>query len=416
MTNTSTNNTDFKQWLVSLKTRIRQSQIKAAIKVNEELLRLYWDLGHDIVVRQMDAEWGSGFFERLSKELRAEFPEMKGFSDTNLKYCKRFYQFYTQDNTILHQVGEEIVQQVVGQIENPKLQQPVAKLQIADNNNDIILQQLAEESLPQTGVKIQISENETDTIRQQVADEFSIPLIFQIPWFHHVQIFTRCKSVKEAIFYVRKTIENGWSRAMLINFLEIDLYQKQGKSLNNFARLLPEAQSDLAKEILKDPYNFDFIALTEKHKERELEVALSANITKMLLELGKGFAFVGRQVPIMAGSKELFMDMLFYHLKLRCYVVVELKACEFDGAFTGQLGVYVSAVNHQLRTVFDNPTLGLLICKTKDNVMAQYSLESSSQPIGISKYELSQLLPENIKSELPSIEEIEEKIKEITEV
>ena len=340
---------DFKQWLGLLKTRIRQSQIKAAIKVNEELLHLYWDFGHDIVVRQMDAEWGSGFFEQLSKELRTEFPDMKGFSSTNLKYCKRFYQFYTQD----------------------------------------------------------------DIIRQQLTDEFKTSLIFQIPWFHHVQIFTKCKSAQEALFYIRKTVENGWSRAVLMNFMDADLYQKQGKALNNFERLLPEVQSDLAKEILKDPYNFDFLTLTENYKEFELETALSENITKMLLELGKGFAFIGRQVPIKAGNKELFMDMLFYHLKLRCYIVIELKARDFDGAFTGQLGVYVSAVNHQMRTEFDNPTLGLLICKTKDNVMAQYSLESSSQPIGISEYELSQLLPENIKSELPSIEEIEKKLKEI---
>ena len=375
------NTPDFKQWLVSLKTRIRQSQIKAAIKVNEELLRLYWDLGHDIVMRQMDAEWGSGFFNRLSQELRAEFPEMKGFSERNLYSMKQFYQFYTQDNTIF--------QQVVGKTETPILHQLGAKLQITDNKKDIIL--------------------------QQVAEEFEIPLIFQIPWRHHVEIFTKCKSVKEALFYIRKIVENGWSRAVLMNFLDTDLYKRQGKALNNFDYLLPEVQSDLAKEVLKDPYNFDFLTLTENYKERELETALSANITKMLLELGKGFAFVGRQVPIRAGSKELFMDMLFYHLKLRCYIVVELKACDFDGAFTGQLGVYVSAVNHQMCTEFDNPTLGLLLCKTKDNVMAQYSLESSSQPIGISEYELSQLLPENIKSELPSIEEIEEKLKEITE-
>jgi len=246
-------------------------------------------------------------------------------------------------------------------------------------------------------------------------DEFKTPLVFQVPWGHHREIITKCKSGKEALFYIQKTVENGWSRAVLMNFLDADLYHKQGKALNNFERLLPEVQSDLAKEVLKDPYNFDFLTLTENYKERELETALSENITKMLLELGKGFAFVGRQVPIKAGSKELFMDMLFYHLKLRCYVVVELKARDFDGAFTGQLGVYVSAVNHQMRTEFDNPTLGLLICKTKDNVMAQYSLESSSHPIGISEYELSQLLPDNIKSELPSIEEIEEKLKEITE-
>ncbi|GHT15670.1 hypothetical protein AGMMS4956_16130 [Bacteroidia bacterium] len=368
-------NTDFKQWLVSLKTRIRQSQIKAAIRVNEELLRLYWDLGHDIVVRQMDAAWGSGFFEQLSQELRAEFPDMKGFSVVNLTYCKRFYQFYIQDTIIRQQL--------------------VSELQNAENQDVTFLQQVVEE------------------IRPQLGGEFKVHPIFQIPWGHHVLLFTKCKTVAEALFYVRKTIENGWSRAVLMNFLDTDLYRRQGKALNNFDRLLPDAQSDLAKEILKAPYNLDFLTLTEGYKERELEIALSENITKMLLELGNGFAYVGRQVPVQVGSKELFMDMLFYHLKLRCYVVIELKACEFDGAFTGQLGVYVSAVNHQLRGEHDNPTLGLLICKTKDNVMAQYSLESSSQPIGISEYELSHLLPENMKSSLPSIEEIEEKLKEI---
>jgi len=375
---------NFKQWLVSLKTRIRQSQIKAAIRVNEEMLRLYWDLGHDIVARQMDSVWGSGFFEQLSKELRAEFPEMKGFSVVNLTYCKRFYQFYARDASIRQQVADEIPQQFV------------AELKVAENKDDTFLQQVVEE------------------IPHRLGAELESHPVFQIPWGHHIQIFTKCKSVKEALFYVRKTIENGWSRAVLMNFLETDLYQRQGKALNNFDRLLPDEQSDLAKEVLKDPYNFDFLMLTEGYKERELETALAENITKVLLELGKGFAFVGRQIPIKVGNKELFIDMLFYHLKLRCYIVIELKACEFDGAFTGQLGVYISAVNHQIRDKSDNPTLGLLICKTKDNVMAQYSLESSSHPIGISEYELSDLLPENLKSSLPSIAEIEEKLKEIT--
>ncbi|GHT54953.1 hypothetical protein AGMMS49982_20380 [Bacteroidia bacterium] len=371
------NSPDFKQWLGSLKLRIRQSQIKAAIRINEELLRLYWDLGHDIVVRQMDATWGKGFFAELSKELRGEFPDMSGFSGTNLKYCKRFYQFYTQDKTIFHQLG--------------------GKLQNTENQDVIIRHQVGDE------------------IRQQVADEFKVHPIFQIPWRHHVEIITKCKSVKEALFYVRKTIENGWSRAMLMSFLDTNLYQRQGKALNNFDRLLPDVQSDLAKEMLNDPFNFDFITLTDGYKERELEIALSENITKMLLELGDGFAYMGRQVPIQVGDKELFMDMLFYNLKLRCFVVIELKAVDFDGAFTGQLGVYVSAVNHQLRGEHDNPTLGLLICKTKNNVMAQYALESSNQPIGISEYKLSHLLPENMKSSLPSIEEIEDKLKDIPE-
>jgi predicted nuclease of restriction endonuclease-like (RecB) superfamily len=346
---------EYRQWLIDLKNKIRQSQIKAAVKVNTELLRLYWDLGHDIVIRQMDAAWGSGFFEKLSKDLKKEFPDLKGFSMVNLTYCKRFYQFYTQDVSILQQVVEEIP--------------------------------------------------------QQLAEELESHSIFQIPWFHHVQIFTKCKSVHEALFYVQKTIENGWSRAVLMNFLEADLYSAQGKSLNNFSRLLPETQSDLANEILKDPYNFDFFTLTEKYKEKELEDALIDNITKFLLELGQGFAYIGRQVPVKTGKKERFIDLLFYHTELHCYVVIELKAGEFEAEYAGKLGLYISAINHQRKKETDNPTIGLMICKTKDNIEVQYSLEIINQPIGVSEYKLSKLLPENYKSVLPSIEDIENQLK-----
>jgi predicted nuclease of restriction endonuclease-like (RecB) superfamily len=215
-----TTNNDYKQWLIDLKKRIRQSQIKAAIKVNTELLRLYWDLGQDIVIWQMEAAWGSKILKQLSKDLITEFPDMKGFSHTNLKYCKRFYQFYNQSNAIVPQIGQQLADQ------------------------------------------LQVAENKASTINPQVVDQFEHNSIFQIPWFHHVQIITKCKSTKEALFYIQKTIENGWSRAVLMNFLETDLYNRQGKSLNNFNCLLPEVQSDLASEIIKDPYNFDFLTLT----------------------------------------------------------------------------------------------------------------------------------------------------------
>jgi predicted nuclease of restriction endonuclease-like (RecB) superfamily len=377
MTNTLLKNTDFKQWLGDLKLRIRQSQIKAAIKVNEELLRLYWDLGHDISVRQMDSAWGSGFFEQLSRELKAEFPKMTGFSESNLKYAKRFYLFYTQDNKILQQVVEE------------------------------------KQNLHQLGEKIQVVVNDDVIIRQQPVDEFTTHPIFQIPWSHHILIFTKCKSTKEALFYVQKTIKNGWSRAVLLNFIDADLYNTQGKALNNFDRFLPDVQSDLAKETLKDPYNFDFLTLTENYKEKELEDALVANITHFLLELGQGFAYMGRQFPIKVGNRERNIDLLFYHLGLRCYVVIELKIKEFEPEHAGKLGYYVTAVNHQLKKDCDNPTIGLLICKTKDNIDVQYSLESSTQPIGVSAYEFSKLVPENFKSSLPSIEEIEDELTKI---
>jgi predicted nuclease of restriction endonuclease-like (RecB) superfamily len=293
-----------------------------------------------------------------TKELSEEFPDMQGFSTRNLYNMKQFYLFYSQDSESPHQAGAE----------------------------------------------------REEMILHQVGAELDDCPIFQIPWRHHMEIMSKCHSINEALFYVQKTIENGWSRAMLMNFVEMDLYASQGKALNNFSRLLPDAQSDLARETLKDPYTFDFITLTEGYKERELETALVDNITKFLLELGQGFAYVGRQVPIQIGTKEKFIDLLFYHLKLRCYIVVELKATDFEAAYTGQLGLYVSAVNHQMKAAVDNPTIGLLICKTKDNIEAQYSLESSSQPLGISEYQLSKLLPKDFKSSLPSIEEIEQEL------
>jgi predicted nuclease of restriction endonuclease-like (RecB) superfamily len=367
---------EFKQWFGDLKTRIRQSQLRASIKVNSELLHLYWDLGKDIVSRQMESSWGSGFFGKLSKELKKEFPDMQGFSERNLYNIKRFYLFYSQDKENLHQLGAKTG--------DPNLHQLGGELEKTD---------------------IQFSINSL-----QLDDDLENHPIFQIPWRHHVEIFTKCKSVPEAMFYVQKTIQNGWSRAVLMNFIEANLYKAQGKAINNFDRLLPDVQSDLAKETLKDPYNFDFLTLSENYREKELEDALVTNITKFLLELGQGFAFIGRQYPIQIGNKSRFIDLLFYHLELRCYVVVELKVDEFEPEHTGKLGYYVSAVNNQLKKDADNPTIGLLICKTKDNIEARYSLESSSQPIGISEYNLLELLPEDFKSSLPSIEEIEREL------
>ena len=365
---------EYKQWLVDLKARIRQSQLRAMIKVNNEMLRFYWDLGHDIVVHQMDAVWGNGFYQNLSKDLKAEFSDMQGFSVTSLKYCKYFYQFYSQD------------------IQNR--------------------QQFTDTIRPQAVDELQVAENEARINCPQVVDEIKFNPLFSIPWGHQRGIIDKCKTVHEAIFYVQKTIQNGWSRAVLMNFIQADLYSAQGKSINNFDRLLPDMQSDLAKETLKDPYNFDFVKLTGKYREKELEDALVENITKFLLELGQGFAYVGRQYPIQIGSRERNIDLLFYHLELRCYIVIELKVSEFEPEHTGKLGYYIVAIDEQLKKDVDNPTIGLLICRTKDNIEALYSLKSSNQPIGISEYNLSKLIPENFKSSLPSIEDIEKELNE----
>lgn len=336
----------YKNWVVELKLRIRQSQIKAAFKVNKEMLRLYWKIGQDILEKSKTAQWGDLLIPQLSRDLIEEFPDMKGFSPSNLKYMRSFYLFYSQ----------------------------------------------------------------VDIIGQQLVDQLEDNQIFQIPWGHHIFLFTKCKTKNEALFYIAKTIENGWSRNILMNVFETNLYAVQGKAITNFAAQLPTLQSDLAQQALKDPYNFDFLAMRQGYNERELEDALTHNITKFLLEMGSGFAYIGRQIRIEIGEKEFFIDLLFYHLKLRCYIVIELKTGEFKAEYVSKLGLYVSAVNHQMKESCDQPTIGLLICKTKDEVVAQYTLESTSQPIGISEYQLSKLYPRDIEGVIPSIEEIEKEL------
>ena len=364
---TMASNSDFKSWVSQLKQDIRSAQIRAAIKVNTELLRLYWRMGADICEKQKSASWGDGWLKELSRELMTEFPDMKGFSHRNLQYIRQWYLFYNQENTI--------VQQAVAQLEDVNVQQAVAKLD--------------------------------DDMRQQTVAQISEDVFFSVPWGHHLYIISQCKDVDRAVFYLKQTVENGWSRAVLLNYLDTNLYERQGKAVNNFNRLLANPQGELAAQTLKDPYNFDFLTLDGEYRERELEQALTHNVTRFLLELGTGFAFVGSQVPLQVGEDTVYPDLLFYHLELRCYVVVELKVTKFKGEHLGQLGVYVSAVNHIKKKPTDSPTIGLLICKTKNNVMAQYALEATSQPIGISEYQLSKLMPENIQSQLPTIEDIE---------
>lgn len=232
-----------------------------------------------------------------------------------------------------------------------------------------------------------------------------------IPWGHHKVIMDKYQNnIKKAIFFVRKTIVNNWSRGMLENFVDTDLYERQGRAITNFQNTLPQPHGDLAQELSKDPYTFDFVSIAENYREKELKDALEKNIAKFLLELGSGFAYMGREYRIKIGSTEQFIDMLFYNTKLHCYVVVEIKTRKFEASSLGQLGTYVAAVNHELREETDNPTIGLLICKTKDNVLAKYALEAINEPIGISEYELAKLFPADFKGTLPTVEEIESNI------
>jgi len=248
-------------------------------------------------------------------------------------------------------------------------------------------------------------------IGQQAVDQFTQQAVAQIPWGHNILIFTKSKSINEAHFYIQQTIENGWSRDILSLQIKSDLYSRQGKAITNFSKNLPAVDSDLAEQLLKDPYNFDFLTLTEPYRERELENALVENITKFLLELGTGFAYVGRQVPMVVGGQEYFIDLLFYHLKLRAFVVIELKATSFIPEYAGKLSFYLSAANDLLKHPTDNPTIGLLICKDKNDVVAEYALKDINQPMGISEYQLTKLFPSNFKSSLPTIEEIETQLQ-----
>ena len=250
----------------------------------------------------------------------------------------------------------------------------------------------------------------------EIGNEISPQLVddlCKVPWGHHRYIIDKCKGDPDkAIFYVRKTIENSWSRAVLLNWLDTNLYERQGKAITNFSLQIPESHSDLAKELTKDPYNFDFLTMTEGYNEKELKDALTDNIVKFLMELGNGFAFVGREYRLQVGETEQFIDLLFYNIRLHCYVVIEVKTEKFKPADIGQLGTYVVAVNHILKGDAENPTIGLLICKEKDEILAQYAVEGAGEPIGISEYELSKVYPADFKSSLPTIEEIEQQLKD----
>lgn len=340
---------EYKTWISDIKKRVQQAQIKAAVKVNYELLDLYWDLGRDIVAKQETAKWGDAFLITMSKDLQKAFPDLKGFSAQNLKHIRYWYKFYNKQEKGL---------------------QPVTQIESIEK------------------------------------------LVKSIPCGHNQRIMYKCKDINEALFYVQKTMDNNWSRKVLEHQIDAKLHIRQGKAVTNFGIKLPEPQSDLAEQTLKDPYNFDFLTLREKYDEKELEDALINQITQFLLELGTGFSYLGRQVHIKVGESDFYMDLLFYHVQLHCYIVVELKTEKFKLEFAGKLNFYVTAVNKNMKTEQDNQTIGILICKDKDNVVAEYALDDISQPIGIAQYELTKVLQGKYKSSLPTIEEIENELSE----
>ena len=350
------NSSEYAFWIKNIKSQIKQTQIKAATSVNYHLIMLYWNLGKQITVQQKLSKWGSGFIKQVSNDLKNEFPGVGGFSEYNLRMCRKFYSFYNQEI-------------------KDNWEQPVPKL-FAD-----------------VSVKWE-------------------QLVPKIPWGHHILILKKNKTIPKALFYISETIKNNWSRAVLEYQIETDLYSRQGKAISNFEQTLPKEDSDLAQQILKDPYNFDFLTLTQKAKEKDLEEELIEHITNFLLELGKGFAYMGRQYSLKVGEKEYRTDLLFYHTKLKAYIVIELKMKEFEPEFIGKLNFYISAINELVKSGNDKPTIGILLCKSKDNFIVDFSLKDVNKPIGVSEFTYTEL-PNEIKNALPSDVEFKNQLSKL---
>ena len=357
---------DYAEWIAELKHRYRSAQVKASVRVNAEKLLFNWELGRDLVQKKAEERWGAGVVEQVSLDLQREFPNAQGFSALNLWYMKRWYLFYNQADTKLYQVGKEIL--------DTKLHQPGAEI----GNSKLY----------------------------QVGKEFPAPFAL-VPWRHHVEIISKCKSIDEALFYIGKTIEQGMSRAALVNCIKANLYEHQGKILNNFAEHMPALQSKLVQEVLKENYDFGFATVNrEIYDEQELEEALSKSVTDLLLELGTGFAFIGRQKELIAGDTTRKIDLLFYHIRLRCYIVCELKAKAFEPEFAGKLNFYVNAVDDLLKADDDNPTIGLLICSDMNKADVQWSFRGISTPMGVATYNNVR-----IKDMLPTQEQLKERME-----
>ncbi len=359
---------EYKKWLIDLKSKIRSVQIKAAISINSALIEFYWDMGKMIVEREPD--WGSHFLENLSIDLKEEFPAMQGFSVTNLKYCKLFYNYLS----IRPQPGDKL--------KNTKSPQPG---------------------------------DETELVQQQADCRVLYNLLIKIPWGHTKLLINKIKDINETLFYIQQTITNGWSRDVLALQIKSNLYSRHGKSITNFEHTLPAPQSDLAKQTLKDPYTFDFLAMTKPYNELDIENKLVQHITKFLLELGKGFAFIGKQYHLEVGDSDYYLDLLFYHVKLKCYVVVELKNTKFIPEYAGKLNFYLSAVDSLIKAKDDNPTIGIMLCRDRNNVEAEFALRDMNKPMGVSEFTFTEIVPEELKGSLPTVEEIEADFLLLTE-
>lgn len=352
--------------LNALKERIHAGRMRAALAVNREVIDLYWYIGKTITERQQTEAWGNSVVERLAADLRDAFPDMKGFSPTNIWRMRSFYHAWP---SLLP--------------DEPILAQPVPELTERDQPKDNPLP-----AQPEQAILAQV--------------------VRELPWGHNVTLIQKVKTPEKRLWYAQMARKHGWARSILVMQIETDLHGRQGKAVSNFQATLPSKDSDLATQAMKDPYNFDFLGLAEDAYERDVENALIAHIKRFLLELGEGFAFVGQQYKVTIGESDFYIDLLFYHITLRCYVAVELKAVSFQAEFAGKLNFYLSVIDDTLRREGDNPTIGLVLCKDKDRLVAEYALKDINKPIAVADYLLTKAIPEGLKGALPTIEEIED--------
>ena len=358
---------DYADVLESVKSRVRQAQTRAMLSVNHELIQLYWDIGRLVVERQGREGWGKGIVDRLAGDIQKAFPGISGFSPVNVWRMRAFYLAYRPSP--------------------PILSQPAIESKSRKHSKATILSQPAIE----------------------VTESAPPHPVSEIPWFHNVVLVGKVKDSEQRLWYAAKTLEHGWSRAVLTVQIESDLFGRQGKAVTNFTNTLPNPQSDLAQQSLKDPYLFDFLTLQDDAVERDLERGLVDHIQKFLLELGAGFAFVGRQVSLSVGEDDDYIDLLFYHLKLRCFIVIDLKMRKFTPEDAGKMNYYLSAVDDLMKHPTDAPSMGLILCKTRDRVKAEYALRDINKPIGVAEWQtrLVNSLPETLKGSLPTIEQLE---------
>ncbi len=371
-------NSDYLKILQGLKEKIIQTRQRVSLTANAQLLSLYWEIGKTIAVMESKQGWGAKTIEKLSIDLKMDFPEMKGLSSRNLRYMRDFSNAYPQFT--LSSSSVEL------------LQQPAAKTQKTDKQTGIILQQPA--------AKL----DATSITNLELA---------QIPWSDHQVLLDKVKDAEVRAFYIQKTIKNGWSRNVLVQQISGKLFQRQGKALSNFELTLPNPQSDLATETLKNPYLFDFLNLDAEAKEREVEAALIQHIRRFLLELGRGFAYVGNQFNLNVAGDDFFTDLLFFNFHMNCFVVFELKVGDFQPEFAGKLNFYINCIDEQIKGKEHNPTIGVLLCKTPNQTVIKYSLKSIGTPIGVADYELRKTLPKKLAKQMPTIEELEEQMKTV---